>query len=144
MRNEKLREEYIFYFNKMFPDAPAEQGIFIIDDAFRNRGKAICADDLNIHDKLYLTTLAFLRHQFYFKLHYGYRDKRKESNKKALEIMVSWGYDKSILNYFNLPEPKKMVRCPKCQNGCDFCLKGYVLKWVKLNYTSQLWFQHYE
>lgn len=78
-RKQKI-STLINYFHCMFPNAPSGQGKVIIEDAFYN-GRIIHQEDIPIGDRIFGATKSFLRHQFYFKLHYGYKDKRNEANR---------------------------------------------------------------
>lgn len=113
----------------MFPHAPKGQLRFIIQDAFQHGG-VIFKRDIPDHEKVERMVKAFLRHQFYFPLHYGFGDVKTEANKKAYEVMLSWGFRRR----------GAIVECPAClRSGCDFCLgRGMVRRWVAKNYQNWL------
>ena len=135
-RQQKLNElshSLMIQFSEIFPNVSKSQGRVIIKDAIKN-GKVVHDKNLPITDRVFLMTLSFLRHQFYYKLHYGFNDKRQEANRQALEIMKEWGY--------NPDKHKEKVTCPGCLGDkCSFCYTGEVSRWAALNYERRVNFQ---
>ena len=124
-------------FDRTFPDAPRGQGRAIMEGAYKY-SKVIFVEDVSDYDKVVKVTRAFLRHQFWFPIHYGFDDVKIEANRQAYRIMEEWGYGRKSTKYTRRSKP---VPCPSCLGeGCFLCVeKGIVPLWVAINYHRWIW-----